>query len=34
MTPIEQAKAFWEQMTDAEQIQFVCWINDSGLHLR
>jgi hypothetical protein len=28
MTPIEQAKAFWEQMTDAEQIQFVCWINE------
>jgi hypothetical protein len=28
MTPIEQAKALWEQMTDAEQIQVVCWISE------
>jgi hypothetical protein len=28
MTPLDQAKALWAQMTDAEQIQFVCWINE------
>jgi hypothetical protein len=27
MTPIEQAKAWWAQMTDAEQVEFILWIN-------